>query len=387
MPLSILSLSLSGCSRSCLRQRQQRQPVNTYTHSTDTHIHPRLLTCLTALLMRCNTGLLYLDSSDPMHLLHESISNLQKANNVLSIVSVEADRPQVHRPTARQRRPPARGLHGEIFETNAFGVTCEADEKGIMGDTSPSVPQAGLSKKPPRVSPQEVALLYTACARRTSGAAVGVYIVGPTLAVGLRVGAACAACMVELTALLARATEIQFAILRLFDSRVLPFVAEGVGVIQRVGDDAFYVGKAVDTHEGVAHLFGAGEMAQIPAHMLAQLDKMVLALQLRVYPRMFQRHQQPLLACRHHIWQVFAARIDAVVQQLFEQGAILEEPGVAEAGAPDQDAMHAGRANPLRGLVETMNIAIAQNQRICLTHNLCRRRDGVPVSLALIVLH
>src|SRR5579885_1597223 len=115
MPLSILSLSLSGCSRSCLRQRQQRQPVNTYTHSTGTHIHPRLLTYLTALLMRCNTGLLYLNSIDPMHLLHESISNLQKANNVLSIVSVEADRPQVRRPTTPQRRPPARGgptIHG-----------------------------------------------------------------------------------------------------------------------------------------------------------------------------------------------------------------------------------------------------------------------------------
>src|SRR5579885_2894929 len=115
MPLSILSLSLSGCSRSCLRQRQQRQPVNTYTHSTGTHIHPRLLTYLTALLMRCNTGLLYLNSIDPMHLLHESVSNLQKANNVLSIVSVETDRPQVRRPTApqghRAGRPPGSAGH------------------------------------------------------------------------------------------------------------------------------------------------------------------------------------------------------------------------------------------------------------------------------------
>src|SRR5579883_444005 len=101
MPLSILSLSLSGYSRSCRRQRQQRQRVNTCTHSTGTHIHPRLFTYLTALLMRCNTGLSCLDSVDPMHLLHESVSNLQKASNVLSIVSVETDRPQACRPTRR----------------------------------------------------------------------------------------------------------------------------------------------------------------------------------------------------------------------------------------------------------------------------------------------
>ncbi len=151
MPLSILSLSLSGCSRSCLRQRQQRQPVNTYTHSTGTHIHPRLLTYLTALLMRCNTGLLYLNSIDPMHLLHESVSNLQKANNVLSIVSVETDRPQVRRPTAPASQP-----------------------------RRPTTPQ----RRPPRSAgrsprsaghPQGVALLYTACARPVSNVGVESY--------------------------------------------------------------------------------------------------------------------------------------------------------------------------------------------------------------------
>src|SRR6185312_7695514 len=72
-----------------------------------------------------------------------------------------------------------------------------------------------------------------------------------------------------------RATCIKFCIADFFVWRLYSAVlGKCGGIIQGGANDALDFGQAIDTHKGVTHLFGTREMAQIPAHVLAHLNKM-----------------------------------------------------------------------------------------------------------------
>src|SRR5579883_290608 len=101
--------------------------------------------------------------------------------------------------TGRQRRPPARGLHGEVFGRIGLGIRWRSVPNATLSVGLSSDFTTNFSKKPPRVSPQGVALIGVNLSRprpparggptldeRVVGLVEPPRIVGPPLAGGLR---------------------------------------------------------------------------------------------------------------------------------------------------------------------------------------------------------
>src|SRR5579885_2375022 len=85
--------------------------------------------------------------------------------------------------TGRQRRPPARGLHGEVFGWIGLGSRWRSVPNATLSVGLSSDFTTNFPKKPPRVSPQGVALtIYDGSTSGTSRPSR----VGPPLAGGLR---------------------------------------------------------------------------------------------------------------------------------------------------------------------------------------------------------
>src|SRR5437660_9354898 len=88
----------------------------------------------------------------------------------------------------------------------------------------------------------------------------------------------------------------EFSILKIFLNKVWQSLVALFWPIQRGQDDVFDVGKAVDADEFVADALGTAEVAEVPAHMFAQLDKVVFAFEFSMDAGMFEGHQQALFA-------------------------------------------------------------------------------------------
>ncbi len=100
----------------------------------------------------------------------------------------------------------------------------------------------------------------------------------------------------------------------------------------------------------------------------------------------FERHQQALLAARLGVGQVVMRGVDARVEELLERFALAEQPGIAESGASDQHAIHACHADALRRVVQALDVAVAEDERVSLAHDLGCCCYGIPVGLTLVVL-
>src|SRR5579884_1475669 len=121
--------------------------------------------------------------------------------------------------------------------------------------------------------------------------------------------------------------------------------------------------------------------------MLAHFDIMVFALESGMYMSMFECHSQPLLARRHDIRQVIDSWINARVEQHLQLLAVAEEPGIAICSASDYYTIDARGADALRGLVQVMDIAVAEDQGTGFAHDFGGSCNGIPVRFTFIVLH